>query len=164
MKLLYEKDNKQHFLLLLKFYWAFYWRVVTLGVAVIVAIDVPMRVTTGDRISDSIILTHFVFLITCIYIIKRTSLLKYKTFKVIWTSPIPKNILSKRFFYPAFVFSILPSGVSLYVERFAQLSFSTDFCINLVCEIFLLHIFILNNWLPFQLIPLNRQDEPAKSE
>jgi len=39
MKLVYEKDNKQQFLILLRFYWAVGWR--NLVVAEIVCPDIP---------------------------------------------------------------------------------------------------------------------------
>jgi len=60
------------------------------------------------------------------------------------------------------VFSFLTSGVFLDIERFAQHFLYTTFFTSLTYEIFLYHIFILNNWLPFQLVPLNPQDAQKK--
>lgn len=145
MKLVYEKDNKQQFIILLKFYWAVGWR--SGVIAGIVCPDIPA-------------VSFFVF----IYLLKYASLLNYKTFVVSWDIPIPKNIFSKRFFYPALVFGFLTSGIFLDIERFAQHYLYAIFFISLTYDIFLLHLFILNNWLHFQLIPLGPQDEPQRPE
>jgi len=158
MKLLYEKDNKQQFLILLKFYWAFSVRFLVVGMCFIKIINIifekPIFHMTKDVISK--ICVFFIL----IQVLKLTSLLRYQTFKVIWTTPVPKSIFSKSFYYPAIAWLVLSEIAAILLEHHNLFPLFT----KEICIVFLLHIFILNNWLPFQLIPLNPQDEPEKSE
>ena len=151
MKLLYEKDNEQQLSALLNFYWANFLRC-TIFCAVPLAVFFLFSLKI-DAVFFPLIIILLFFM--PIFILKHTSLLKYETFKVVWTAPVPKSIFSKVFLYPALTYNFL-SFLMAFDLRSLFLTF--------LFEIFLLHIFILNNWLPFQLVPLNPQDAPEKPE
>jgi hypothetical protein len=68
-------------------------------------------------------------------------------------------MFSKDFFHLALSYYVLGGGAFILLMYYNLYPLLTGLLINA----FLLHIFILNNWLPFQLIPLNPQDKPEKA-
>lgn len=93
MKLLYEKDNEQQLSALLNFYWAnFLRRTIFCAVPLAVFFLFSLKI---DAVFFPLIIIFLFFM--PIFILKDTSLLKYETFKVVWTAPVPKSIFSKVF-------------------------------------------------------------------
>ncbi len=166
MKLLYEKDNKQQLFIFLKFYFSYYIRfqvacaLFCCFTEIINIIFEKLNVSSTTHFCILFIVSRVCVFFIKIHVLKLSSLLKYETFKVIWTTSVPKSIFSKSFFYPVIALGLLGKITNILLTHYNLYPLFT----GLLVSVFLLHIFILNNWLPFQLIPLNPQDVLEKPE
>jgi cytochrome b subunit of formate dehydrogenase len=166
MQLMRNAKRKFDFLTFFKFLLACLWRALLLAIlsGILTGMGlVHANMYFNDHYGASLyspseaktiisFLGFFFSIIISIFVLKWITAKSYKTFKVVWNSNPPRNIVDKQFLHSAFLFSLSSSSIS-YLFGFIIGDFHDLLKVisDLLIGAIFLFIFIKNNWFNFQL-------------
>jgi hypothetical protein len=165
MKFIYVENNKQQLTFLLKFYWAFLFRSVIFTIPVVAFLfiffnDKTTQTTSNFHYIIFEVISFIYLFVVRVWILYIVTSRPYTNFKIEWKIQPPKNCLDKKFIYPVTLNFLVYVLVGILLSFMFEQTFSA---VPLITDIILLHVFIVNQWLPFRLEHFEWEDS-EKSE
>lgn len=170
MRIDFKPKSQEEVFSILLFYWAYFWRVLLLGVIMLIPIlgiliSIP---TVGYFViyassASTLIFGLFIVLIVfleflliisiALYLFRKLASRQFKTFSVRWIMPYPKSIFEKNYLKNVLAY--------LGVSFLGSFIFGAFYAFSFIFQAFLFYVFAKNEWLPFLIESKTKDVDPS---